>query len=111
MANGDPRPAGTQPLPGWLGSAVAVTTQVGVPTVFAAVLLWFVLTRVNGTLVNIEEGEVRRTQLLEQTQRTFIDSIERQTLRFEQAIDKNITVNRELAERYHRPPPPQHHQD
>lgn len=46
MANGQPVAAGgggQAPLPGWLGSAVQITTQVGIPTVFALVLLYFVL--------------------------------------------------------------------
>lgn len=91
------------PLPGWLGSAVQVTTQVGVPTVFAAVLLYFVLFRVTATLETIQKNEDRRTELLQVVQKAFADSINQQTEAFQAAIAENIRVNRELAERYHGP--------
>src|SRR5215471_9500044 len=41
------------PLPGWLGSAVQVTTQVGIPTVFALVLLYWVLFKFEGSVDRI----------------------------------------------------------
>jgi hypothetical protein len=45
---------GTQPpLPGWIGSAVQVTTQVGIPTVFAMVLLWYVLFKFEASMDKI----------------------------------------------------------
>lgn len=94
------------PLPGWLGSAVQVTTQVGVPTVFAAVLLYFVLFRVTATLEVIQKNEDRRTEMLATVQKAFAESITQQTAAFEAAIRENIAVNRELAERYHGPKGP-----
>jgi hypothetical protein len=52
MPNG---PGAPPPLPGWLGSAVQVTTQVGIPTVFAIVLLWYVLFKFEGSMDKISE--------------------------------------------------------
>jgi hypothetical protein len=48
-------PGAPPPLPGWLGSAVQVTTQVGIPTVFAIVLLWYVLFKFEGSMDKISE--------------------------------------------------------
>jgi hypothetical protein len=50
MPDGSPPGA---PLPGWLGSAVQITTQVGIPTVFAIVLLWYVLFKFEGEIDKI----------------------------------------------------------
>ncbi len=55
MPNGPPPSAGQSPLPGWLGSAVQITTQVGIPTVFALVLLWWVLFKFEGSMDKITE--------------------------------------------------------
>jgi hypothetical protein len=70
------------PLPGWLGSAVQITTQVGIPTVFAIVLLWWVLFKFEGSMEKIGERlernaesvagftEVQSEQLLELQKQT-----------------------------------------
>jgi hypothetical protein len=91
------------PLPGWLAPVVQLTTQVGIPTVFALVLLWFVLTRLDKALSVIETQEEARTTVVEQMGNNFIAGLEKQASRFELAIQQNIAVNRELAERYHGP--------
>ena len=80
-----------EPLPGWLGSVVQVTTQVGVPTVFAGVLLWFVLFRVGETLDVIEKSELERI-------RVMVSALDKHAERFEAAIDSTIEANRLLAE-------------
>lgn len=89
------------PLPGWLGSAVQVTTQVGVPTVFAAVLLWFVLMKVGGALESIEKNEEDRTRIVAAMQDSFIAALDRQTERFERAIHDNIDANRQMIGQMH----------
>jgi len=94
------------PLPGWLGSAVQVTTQVGVPTVFAGVLLWFVLTRVGGTLDMMQKAEEDRVRILAAMQDTLVAALDRQTQAFEKAMRDNIEANRAIAERIERRPPP-----
>ena len=93
------------PLPGWLGPLVTITTQVGVPTVVAGVLLWFVLFRIDGAMKDIQEQEDTRTQMVAAMQDSVIAALERNAERFEQAIDKNMRLNQELAERYHAAPP------
>lgn len=102
MANGTMPGGSPSAMPGWLQAAAQLTTTVGVPTVFAAYLLWFVTTRVGATLEVIESNERVRTKLIEDTQAAFVMAIERSADRFDKAIDKNIAVNRELAERYRR---------
>ncbi len=92
------------PLPGWLGSAVQVTTQVGVPTVFAGVLLWFVLTRVGGTLDMIQKAEDDRVRILAAMQDSLVAALDRQTMSFEKAIRENIDANRQIAARLDRLP-------
>jgi hypothetical protein len=101
-------------MPGWLQPVVQLTTTLGLPTVFAGVLLWFVLSRVGTAMERIEHNEVLRTQLLTAIQTSFIQAIDRQTIAFEQAIarqtvafeaaiEENVKVNRELAERHRGP--------
>lgn len=80
-----------------------VTTQVGVPTVFAAVLLWFVLFRVGNTLEVIQKQEEERTTIVADTQKAFVDALDRQTAAFERAIRDNIEANKALAAQYQRP--------
>lgn len=98
---GSPPSPTSPPLPGWIGLVVQLTTQVGIPTVFALVLLWFVLTRLDKALSVIETQEEARTTVVERMGDTFIAGLDKQASRFEQAIKENIAVNRELAERYH----------
>lgn len=88
---------GSPPLPGWLGSVVQVTTQVGVPTVFAGVLLWFVLFKVGATLEVIEQGEEERTKIIAAMQDTLVAALDRQAGRFEKAIYDNIQANKDMA--------------
>ena len=94
------------PLPGWLGPIVTVTTQVGVPTVVAGVLLWFVLFRLDTTLKIIEHSEEDRVRIIAAMQDTVVAALDRQTKAFETAIRENISANREIAARLDRLPPP-----
>jgi hypothetical protein len=93
-----PQPASPPPnLPGWLGSAVQVTTQLGFPAVVAGVLLWFVLTRVGSTLEGINQAEEDRTKMLAAMQDTMIAALDRQGAVIEKAIHENMSVNQNLA--------------
>src|SRR5262245_35462977 len=65
-------PPPVAPLPGWLGPIVTVTTQVGVPTVIAGVLLWFVLFRLDTTLKVIERSEDDRVRVIAAIQDTMV---------------------------------------
>ena len=85
---------------------VTLTTQVGVPTVFAGALLYFVLTRVGTAMDRIEENEKIRTQMLAGIQQGFAQAIDRQTVAFEQALARQtqeftraITENTEVTRR------------
>jgi hypothetical protein len=98
-------PSGSAPLPGWLGPIVTITTQVGVPTVIAGVLLWFVLFRLDTALKAIEQAEEDRVRIIATVQDNLVHALDRQAARFEQAIHDNIEANRDLAARYERPPP------
>lgn len=98
MANGTPGSSPPAPLPGWLGPIVTVTTQVGVPTVIAGVLLWFVLTRMGTTLDVIEHAEEDRTRIVAAMQETLVDALDRQTKSFEAAMHENIMTNQRIAE-------------
>lgn len=88
----------TQQLPGWTGSAATLVTQVGVPTVVAGVLLWFVLFRLDTTLNQIEVAEQERIKILMSMQATLITALEKQTASFEAAIQENIKANREMLQ-------------
>jgi hypothetical protein len=105
VANGGTPSPPAAPLPGWLGPVVTLTTQVGVPTVVAGVLLWFVLFRIDGAMKDIQEQEDARTKLVAAMQESVIAALERNADRFEKAIDKNISINQAIADRYHAPPP------
>lgn len=96
MPNGPPAPPAA-PLPGWLGPIVTITTQVGVPTVIAGVLLWFVLFRLDTTLQTIERSEEDRVRVLVAVQDTLVAALDRQTHAFEKAIDDNIKANQLIA--------------
>lgn len=96
--------AQAQQLPGWLGPIVTVTTQVGVPTVVAGVLLWFVLFRVDGTLKMIQQQEEDRTRMVAAMQDTLIAALDRQTKDFVTAIEKNIEANKTIAAQLDRLP-------
>jgi len=63
----------------WLDPFLQIATQLGVPTVFAGVLLWFVLFKVGGTLENIEDNEIQRTKLLTSMQETFVTAVQQQS--------------------------------
>jgi hypothetical protein len=76
-----------------------VTTQLGFPAVVAGVLLWFVLTRVGGTLEMIQKQEEDRTRIVAAMQDTLIATLDRQTAAFVKAIEENKQVNRELGAR------------
>lgn len=87
-----------QQLPGWLGSGVQIVTQVGVPTVFAGILLWFVLTKIGGTLSNIDKNEEVRVRIVAAMQDTLVAALNRQTELFVAAIERNIETNKRLGE-------------
>ena len=105
MGAAPPPQSASAPLPGWLGPVVTLTTQVGVPTVVAGVLLWFVLFRIDGAMKDIQEQEDTRTRMVAAMQDSVIAALERNADRFEKAIDKNMRLNQELAERYRAAPP------
>jgi hypothetical protein len=95
-------PLGSGPgLPAWLAPVVQLTAWLGVPTMFAGILLWFVLTQVGSAMSTIQRAEDERIKAVLAMQQALVTTIERQTDRFEKAMDENIKVNRELAERYH----------
>jgi hypothetical protein len=105
------QPAGgppAAPLPGWLGPIVTITTQVGVPTVIAGVLLWFVLFRLDSTLQVIERSEEDRVRIIAAVQESIVAALDRQTIAFEKAIQDNIRANERLASQvgYGRPAAP-----
>jgi hypothetical protein len=93
-----------QPLPGWLGPIVTITTQVGVPTVVAGVLLYFVLFRVDGALKVIQENEEARTRIVSAMQDTIVAALDRQTKEFDESFKENIQANKEIAARLERVP-------
>jgi hypothetical protein len=110
MSGGPAPPASPTPppLPGWLGSAVQVTTQVGVPTVFAGVLLYFVLTSVVGTLEQMKKNDEDRMRMLAAMQDSLIGTLNNQTTTFERslatqtdrfvaAVNANIATNQGIA--------------
>jgi hypothetical protein len=97
---GTPQPPPGTPaaqLPSWLGPIVQITTQVGVPTVIAGVLLWFVLFRLDTTLRVIEQSEEDRVKIIAAVQDSVVAALDRQTRAFEKAIDENIQANRMIA--------------
>jgi hypothetical protein len=98
-------PPAPAPLPGWLGPVVTLTTQVGVPTVVAGVLLYFVLFRMDGYLQRMQRAEDDRVKIIAAMQDTMIAALDRLGSRFEQAIKDNIQVNKDLAHerRYYEP--------
>jgi len=89
-------------MPAWLGPVVTLTTQVGVPTVVAGVLLWFVLTRVDGAMQEVQRQEDYRTVKVAEMQAALIEALDRQNERFDQAIEKNIAQNEAHAVRLER---------
>jgi len=107
------------PLPGWVGYAVTIVTQVGIPTVFACVLLWFVLTGLASTLKHIEELEDERATILGgmqsrlvEMQAKLVDSLDRQTAEMVRLLDANVAANQAIAAKINqigtRKPPEQH---
>ncbi len=103
MTAGPTAPAApTPPGPMWLQPVVQLTTTLGVPTVIAGVLLWFVLFRMGATLEVIEKNEDDRTHIAAAMQDSLIAALNRNADRFDKAVDRNIEVNRQLADRYER---------
>jgi hypothetical protein len=90
------------PLPGWLGPIVQVTTQVGIPTVFAGILLWFVLFRLDTALRVIEQSEDARIQVITAVQETITDHMDRSAEIFERVMAENAKANKENADRFER---------
>lgn len=73
----------------------------GVPTVFAGVLLYFVLFKVGNTLEVIEQGEKERTAIIAAMQDTLVSALDKQADRFERAIESNIKANEKMSEVAH----------
>jgi len=94
----DPQPEPPPGIPTWIGYVATLITQVGVPTVLAGVLLWFVLFRLDGILHHIEEAETERTRLLVSMQDTVIKSLDNQTERFSSVMQQNVEVNKRIAD-------------
>jgi hypothetical protein len=101
--SGPPPPASAAPVPSWLQPLVSITTNLGFPVVVAGLLLWFVLTRVDGAMRHIQAEEDLRTQKVADMQTAVIAALERNADRFERAIQENIAANRALAERHRAP--------
>jgi len=97
-------PTPTTPQPWWLQPLITIITQVGVPTVIAGVLLWFVLVKLDGVLHDVAHAQEDSVRTLAVMQETLIGALDRQSTRFEQAIRDNMAANRELAERYNYKP-------
>jgi hypothetical protein len=93
MPNGPP-----SPVPAWLAPVVQITTSLGVPTVFAGILLYFVLFRLDSALKVIESSEEDRVKIIVTMQETLVATLERQTLAFEKALRDNAETNRRFLE-------------
>src|SRR5262245_45753089 len=85
-------------VPTWIGYVGTLISQVGVPTVFAGVLVWFLLTRVGGTLEHIEESEEARTKILTELQVKVLDALTTQTQAFVAAMQTNIETNERIVQ-------------
>ena len=83
--------------PAWLQPLIDLTTKVGVPTVLAGVLLWFVLTRLDTTFQVIQKSEEERLRLLVAMQNTLVQALDRQTDKFTEAMRYNTDANKEIA--------------
>jgi len=105
-------PVPVTPVAGWLAPLIQVATQFGVSTVFAGILLWFVLTKMTSVLYSIEKWEEERTRVLNASQAQIMAALEKQSASFEKAIQMNIEANQRLADRYYGPSarPPLAHQ-
>ena len=103
MANGTPgtpqNPLTVIPGGGWLSIALQAITTVGLPTVFACVLLWFVLTRIDTALKVIGTQEEDRTKIVAAMQDSLVNALDRQSKLFSDAIDRNIAANRDISYR------------
>ena len=86
-----------------LHAVAALITTVGFPVVVAGVCVWFLLTRVATALTAIQAQEDLRTQKVAEMQAALIATLETNATRFEAALARVITANRELAERYGAP--------
>jgi hypothetical protein len=87
------------PLPGWVGQIVGVTTQLGVPTVLAGVLLWFVLFRMGGTLDVIMKEEDNRTRIAASMADAYLKAMEQQNQSLDRSVQRNIDTNKVEMER------------
>src|SRR5262245_46684770 len=84
--------------PWWLQPLLTIITQVGVPTVIAGVLLWFVLFRLDDTLRVIEREEGARTKMIAEMQGNVIRVLENQTDKFSGVMQQNVEVNKRIAD-------------
>ena len=84
--------------PWWLQPLITLLTQVGVPTVIAGVLLWFVLFRLDSTLRVIEQAEQQRIELLNNMQETVLKALDNQTDKFTAVMQANVDVNKRVAD-------------
>ena len=94
--NGPPEPPAG--IPPWLGWAIHVISTLGISTLFAVLLLWFTLTRFDRTVEVIQHNEEARTKLLVDLGAQFVAASERQSDRFDRAIEENIRANRTFLE-------------
>lgn len=97
MANDQPQQQ-QYPQPWWLQPLLTIITQVGVPTVIAGVLLWFVLFRLDDTLRVIEREEGARTKMIAEMQANVIRVLENQTDKFSGVMQQNVEVNKRIAD-------------
>ena len=65
---------------------------------FAVVLLWFVLTKLDSALRTIMENEEARTAKLTAIETGFVGAVDRQTVAFQQAMQANLQALRESTE-------------
>jgi hypothetical protein len=98
MGMPSPSGGGGPAVPGWLQPVVQVTTTLGVPTVIAGVLLWFVLFRLDTALKIIEGAEEDRVKIVAAMQDSLIVALDRQADRFERSIHENMALNQRLAD-------------
>lgn len=104
MAGGLPPGPGIAPqaLPSWLGPIVAVVTNVGLPTVFAGILLWFVLTRLAVVLDGITRAEAARTAAVASLEEEWTAALEVQTRAIVAALEENRRVAEAVGEELRR---------
>jgi hypothetical protein len=95
MANG---PNGPAAVPAWLAPLTDTIKTLGIPTVFAVVLLWFTLTKLDSALRVIMDNEEARTTKLTVLENAFVAAIDRQTVAYQTAMQANLQALRDATE-------------